>query len=111
MHTCHGRTYDLFKDACEARGLLENNAEWDLCLREASEWQLAPSLRQRFATILLYAHPGRPEILGDKHKEALSDEFAFKERQARQVLNPWNRRPPPPSLSCFWYALQQGSGR
>ena len=83
-------TYDTFKDACEARGLLEGDAEWDLCLREASEWQLAPSLRQLFVTLLLYANPVHPEILWDNHREALSDDFVFQERQVRQPLTPCN---------------------
>ena len=90
MRTCRGVTYDLFKDACEARGHLETDAEWDLCLRDSSEWQLAPSLRQLFVTLLLYAQPVHPEILWDKHKAALSDDFVFVERQVRQLLTPWN---------------------
>ena len=49
-------------------GLLENNAQWDLCLREATDWRLARSLCQLFVTLLLYAHQVHPENLWDNHR-------------------------------------------
>jgi len=41
-----------FKAACLARGLLQDDAEWDQCLSEVAGMQLPRSLRQLFANFL-----------------------------------------------------------
>ncbi|KAI9922282.1 hypothetical protein PsorP6_000562 [Peronosclerospora sorghi] len=58
----HLRTVDVvvhptFQSACGALGLLQEDTEWDLCLREACFHQNAPRLRNLFATLLLYVPP------------------------------------------------------
>lgn len=67
--------YQTFKDACIARGLLEDNAEWRQCLREACEMQTGPIYRQLFATILLHCSPNAPEQLWEEFKQSLCDDF------------------------------------
>jgi predicted TPR repeat methyltransferase len=46
--------YPTFKAACLARGLLQYDAEWDQCLSEAANMQLPRSLRQLFASLLIF---------------------------------------------------------
>jgi hypothetical protein len=73
--------HPTFKAACLARGLLQDDAEWDQCLSEVTGVQLPRSLRQFFASLLIFnvTNPGR---LWDMHKGALTEDFLH---QARQV--------------------------
>ena len=52
LYTHNGVHYDSFRDACIARGLLEDDGEWRLCLQEASVMQSGTRLRHLFCTIL-----------------------------------------------------------
>jgi len=71
-----------FKVAYLARGLLQDDVEWDQCLSEATGIQLPRSLRQLFASLLIYNNITNPGRLWDRHKEALTEDFLH---QARQV--------------------------
>ena len=44
LRTYQDIVYPTFQDACRACGLLEDDGEWSLCLREASEVQSGSSL-------------------------------------------------------------------
>jgi len=73
-HTPTTVVHPTFKAACLARGLLQDDAEWDQCLLEAAGVQLPRSLRQLFVSLLIYnvTNPGR---LWDRHKGALTEDF------------------------------------
>ena len=55
--------YDTFKEACSARGLLEDDREWTQCLQEASVMQTGHQLRSLFVMILRDCTPLHPEQL------------------------------------------------
>jgi hypothetical protein len=74
--------HPTFKVACLARGLLQDDAEWDQCLSEVAGMQLPRSLRQLFASLLIYNNVTNPGRLWDRHKGALTEDFLH---QARQV--------------------------
>jgi hypothetical protein len=74
--------HPTFKAACLARGLLQYDAEWDQCLSEAANMQLPRSLRQLFASLLIFNNITNPGRLWDRHKGALTEDFLH---QARQV--------------------------
>ena len=57
-----------WKDACAALGLLEDDQEWDKCLREACPMNTGPMLRGLFATILLECTPTAPRELWDRYR-------------------------------------------
>ena len=48
-----GVVYPTYKAACLARGLLEDDGEWDQCLKEAGDMQTGQQLRNLFAILLL----------------------------------------------------------
>jgi hypothetical protein len=79
-HTPTIVVHPIFKAACLARGLLQDDAEWDQCLSEAAGVQLPRSLRQLFASLLIYniTNPGR---LWDMHKGALTEDFPHQTHQ------------------------------
>ncbi len=74
--------HPTFKAAYLARGLLQNDAEWDQCLLEAAGVQLPKSLRQLFASLLIFNNITNLGRLWDRHKGALTKDFLH---QARQV--------------------------
>jgi len=82
IRTVDGVVFDNFKSACIARGLLEDDNKWNQALTEASLWASASSLREIFATMLLFCEVSKPDILWDSHWEILSEDFftAFTKR-------------------------------
>ncbi|CAG8582983.1 4231_t:CDS:2, partial [Acaulospora morrowiae] len=63
LRTVNETTYETFKDACNALGLLQDNNEWDECLGEASLIKTGYQLCHLFATILVNCEPLDPEHL------------------------------------------------
>jgi hypothetical protein len=49
-----GIIYNTFKEACAARGLLNNDNEWYWTFSEAASWVTSYQLRQLFITMLLF---------------------------------------------------------
>ncbi|KAJ3520762.1 hypothetical protein NMY22_g12605 [Coprinellus aureogranulatus] len=64
-----------FHAACVARGLLQDDGEWRLCLLEASQMQVGFRLRHLFATMLLFAEVSRPELLWHEFKVSICSDL------------------------------------
>jgi hypothetical protein len=75
LRTFRGTTYPTFCDACIARGLLENDGEWQQCLEEASAMQTGHQLRQLFATILNFCSPTNPAMLWANFRQHICDDL------------------------------------
>jgi hypothetical protein len=52
--------HPTFKGACLARGLLQNDAEWDQCLSEAASVQFPRSLQKLFISLLIFNNVTNP---------------------------------------------------
>jgi hypothetical protein len=63
LHTVDGRVCATFKEACQAKGLLENDQEWAQALEEASHWATRRRLRDLFALVLLFNEVINPREL------------------------------------------------
>jgi len=61
--------HPIYKAACLAHGLLEDDGEWNQCLAEAGEMQTGSQLHPLFAHILLHCHPAEPAVLWQQHRE------------------------------------------
>ena len=70
----------LLKKHVIALGLLQNDEEWDQCLKETGQIQTGMQLRKLFATLLLFCEVTRPEVLWEKNISALSDDILFQVR-------------------------------
>lgn len=71
-------TYPTFQVACAARGLLENDDEWDQRLEEAAHIQTDRQLRQLFVSILLHNDPLDPRSLYEHHLTCLSNHCRYR---------------------------------
>ncbi|CAI5722376.1 unnamed protein product [Peronospora effusa] len=81
LRTYNGLQYETFKAACVARGLYENDEEWEQCLQEAAGMQSGGKLRSLFVTILIHGPPANPRHLWDIFQHHLSDDLAHRLRQ------------------------------
>ncbi|KAL0440612.1 UNVERIFIED_CONTAM: hypothetical protein Sradi_0000100 [Sesamum radiatum] len=55
IRTFEGSVYPTFKQACSARGLLDDDNEWHEALSEASSWASPIKLRNMFCTMLMFS--------------------------------------------------------
>lgn len=70
------------KAACVARGLYENDDEWQQCLREAAIIQSGVQLRLLFVTILIHGSPNNPRHLWNEFHVHLSDDYNWRLRRS-----------------------------
>jgi hypothetical protein len=73
--TFDGIPYLTFREACIARGLLEDDQEWHQCLGEAKHMQTGYQLRRLFVTILRECTPAHPRELWDKFWHDICDDL------------------------------------
>jgi len=79
-HTFTTIVHPTFKAACLARGLLQDDVEWDQCLSEVAGVQVPSSLQQLFASLLIFNNVTNLGRLWDMHKGALTEDFLHQAR-------------------------------
>ena len=72
-----GVKYLTFQDTCQARGLLKDNREWRLCLKEAFQIQTDAFLCQLFASMLLFCQISTSEILWQEFQSDICDDLSI----------------------------------
>ena len=75
LHRFDGVLYDTIREACLARGLLEDNGEWQRSLDEAKHFQTGFILRGLFVVILRDCLPAEPRSLWNEYKEYICDDL------------------------------------
>ena len=88
LRSYEGILYPTFQDVCLARGLLESDDEWDMCLTEAGFIQTGCQLRNLFAMILINNSPANPLALFNTHFSNLSDDCRYKLQHEFHILDP-----------------------
>jgi len=79
-HTPTTVMHPTFKTAYLAHGLLQDDAKWDQCLSGVVSVQLPRSLRQLFASMLIFNNVTNLGRLWDRHKGALTEDFLHQAR-------------------------------
>ncbi|XP_019156257.1 PREDICTED: uncharacterized protein LOC109152972 [Ipomoea nil] len=72
-----GVQYNSFRDACYARGLIEDDKEYIDAITEAATWSLASSLRKLFVTLLTSSSMSKPENVWEMVWQYLSDDAEY----------------------------------
>ncbi|XP_020962284.1 uncharacterized protein LOC107606362 isoform X4 [Arachis ipaensis] len=80
IRTIDDVVYATFKDACYARGLLENEKEYIEAIEEASHWGSGTYLRKLFATLLFSNSMDTPEHVWQKTWTLLCDDILHRQR-------------------------------
>jgi len=88
LRTFEGQVYDTFKEACRARGLLQDDQEWLQCLQEAGAMQTGHRLRNLFVMILLHCNPSDPNRLWERTRPDHCDDLRH------QLINNFNMENP-----------------
>ena len=81
LRTVNGVEHDTFQAACAAKGLLQGDQEWNLCLRDACVDQNAAQLRNLFVMLLLFCQPQHPEMLWQRYRDELSRDKRYQRQQ------------------------------
>ena len=81
-----GTVYATFREAAQARSLLQDDSEWDACLAEAVTVRSGRGLRHLFANILLANHPAAPHLLWANYREAMTDDLLRRARLVRPCM-------------------------
>jgi hypothetical protein len=82
MRTYNNVVYSTFREACEARGLLEGDNEWFLLFDGAILSASSAQLRQLFVTILLYCFVSDVRSLFDKYWIYMTDDIQNRLKKA-----------------------------
>ncbi|SCZ98328.1 BZ3500_MvSof-1268-A1-R1_Chr7-1g09098 [Microbotryum saponariae] len=69
--------YPSYRAACAARGLLADDGEHHICLREAAQIRTGDQLRRLFVFMLIHATVANPPALLDRHFASLSDDARY----------------------------------
>ena len=72
---CGGELCPTFKSACEQRGLLQDDGEWDKAMTEANTYKMPEALRNLFLHILTNCQPTQPDVLFETHWKFMGEDF------------------------------------
>jgi hypothetical protein len=86
LRSFEGILHNTFKDACRARGLLQNDSEWMECLESAAKIYSGLQLRKLFVQILVYCSPCNPDELWLQFQDSLSFDFKPSHRSAKDEI-------------------------
>jgi hypothetical protein len=93
-----------------ARGLLEDDTEWDRCLAEAIKVKMPRQLRNLFCTICVFSNPTEPLKLFEKYQNHFIEDFVHKlkctkENAINLCLNEFEKFFLTHQLSCAHFQL------
>ncbi|XP_031095005.1 ATP-dependent DNA helicase PIF1-like [Ipomoea triloba] len=84
LRTFNGVEYETFRDACYARGLLDDDKEYIDAFEEASHWSSAQSMRKLFVTLLTTNSMNRPEVVWGLVWQHLAEDANISQRRLLQ---------------------------
>ena len=84
IKTVGGVVKNSFKEACYARGLLEDDKEFIDAIVEASLWGTGTFLRHLFVTLLVPKQISRPDTMWNSTWECLSEDILHRQRRILQ---------------------------
>uniref|UniRef100_A0A0D2ZUB6 ATP-dependent DNA helicase n=1 Tax=Brassica oleracea var. oleracea TaxID=109376 RepID=A0A0D2ZUB6_BRAOL len=87
IYTVDGKLHSTFKDACVARGLLENDEEWHESMKEASLWATPNQLRNLFVMLLVHCEVSNPLKLWNSFSKDLSEDIVYLQRKLLKFGN------------------------
>ncbi|XP_074342546.1 uncharacterized protein LOC141680141 [Apium graveolens] len=87
LRTVDGVTYDTFKDACRALGLLNNDKQWHDAIYENSHSAMPTQLRAMFVNILVYCSVSDTLSLWNTHWQSLSDDIVYVRRKIAENIH------------------------
>ncbi|XP_035831967.1 uncharacterized protein LOC118481008 [Helianthus annuus] len=81
IKTVDGQVFKTFKDACFARGLLDDDKEYVNAVKEASTWSTGDFLRTFFVMLLLSNSISHPGDFWSETKSLLCEDILYQQRK------------------------------
>ena len=82
-----GRICINYQEACEKRGLLENDAQWDATLKEDIIFKSPSNLRDLFSLLIQWKVIASPQNLWEKYREEFAVDILHKYRTTNKNPN------------------------
>ncbi|GFW18248.1 ATP-dependent DNA helicase [Trichonephila clavipes] len=82
----NGQECKTYREACEARRMLENDNHWDETMEEAVQCQSLDKIRELYATLLSSCGLSNPRTLWDKYKEYMADDILHQLQQVHTYM-------------------------
>ncbi|XP_035838895.1 uncharacterized protein LOC110906904 [Helianthus annuus] len=86
IKTVDGQVFQTFKDACFARGLLDDDKEYVNAVKEASTWSTGDFLRTFFVMLLLSNSISRPGVFWSEMKSLLCEDILYQQRKITGIV-------------------------
>lgn len=86
LRTFRGTIYDTFREACMARGLLQDDGEYGFCLEQAGSIMPGRQIRELFASTLAFGPPLSPADLWKAHLTVLCDDLQHDDNPENAAL-------------------------
>jgi hypothetical protein len=86
LRTVNGRICATFREACQIRGLLEDDTHWDATMAEAAATKSSARLRNLFAILLITCGLSNPRQLWESHKESLTEDVLIDARRRNPAV-------------------------
>ncbi|XP_022013728.1 uncharacterized protein LOC110913191 [Helianthus annuus] len=80
IRTVNGQVYPSYEEACFALGLLDDDKEYVLCIKEANAWASGRYVRSLFVMLLLFNSLSRPTSVWCQTWEDMSDDILHTQR-------------------------------
>ena len=80
IKTFQGVVYKTFKEACFARGLLDDDREYISAVKEAATWASGRGLRKLFVSMLLCGSLKQPDVVWKEISSLLADDLYYVNR-------------------------------
>ncbi|XP_022000182.1 ATP-dependent DNA helicase PIF3-like [Helianthus annuus] len=87
IKTVDGQVFQTFKDACFARGLLDDDKEYVNAIKEASTWSTGDFLRTFFVMLLLSNSISRPGVFWTETKSLLCEDILYQQRKITSIAD------------------------
>ena len=87
LRTVNSRVCATFREACQLRGLLEDDAQWEATMAEAATVQSPERLRNLFVILLITCGPSNPEQLWKSYKESMTEDILLQARRRNPGMN------------------------
>ena len=81
IRTYNNILFPTFKEACKARGLLDDDQEWYNAFEEAVTWATSSQLRHLFVTMLLFCEVSDEYALFEKVWILLANDIQYNFRE------------------------------
>ena len=78
LRTVDGVVHETFQEACIARGLLQDDREWEAAMQDATGVQMPAQIRQLFVTLLTFCAPAAPLRLYQRHQAAMAEDITHR---------------------------------